>query len=41
MARSTMFAAGLTPEQYKILTESETPTYKVRFKLLELLGGRR
>ena len=27
---------GLTPPQYKIITESEKPIYKVRFKLLEI-----
>ena len=40
-AEDAFLAAGLTPEQYRILTESKTPTYKVRFKLLELLEGRR
>lgn len=40
-AEDAFLSVGLTPEQYKILTESETPTYKVRFKLLELLRGRR
>jgi stage II sporulation protein R len=30
-------AAGFTPNQYKIITESDRPVYKVRFKLLELL----
>ena len=29
--------AGLTPEQYKIITESQGATYKLRFKLLEIL----
>lgn len=29
--------AGLTPEQYKIITESEGAKYKLRFKFLELL----
>lgn len=30
-------AAGFTPEQYKIITESDKVTYRVRFKLLEIL----
>lgn len=28
-------AVGFTPEQYKIITESENATYKIRFRLLE------
>lgn len=30
-------AVGLTPDQYKIITETDSPTYKARFKLLEIL----
>ena len=40
-AEDAFVSVGLSPDQYKILTESETPTYKVRFKLLELIRGRR
>ena len=29
-------AVGLTSEQYKIITESDSPKYKVRFKILEV-----
>ncbi len=29
-------SVGLTPDQYKIITESNTPTYKARLKFLEL-----
>ncbi len=33
-------AVGLTPEQYRVITESDTsPTYRARFKLLEILAG--
>ena len=39
-AEDAFIAVGLTPSQYKIITESEKPVYKVRFKLLELLFGR-
>ena len=28
-------AVGFTPDQYKIITESENATYKIRFRLLE------
>ena len=31
-------SVGLTPEQYKIITESNNPKYKVRFKFLEVFG---
>ena len=29
-------AAGFTPEQYRVITESDGVTYRVRFKLLEI-----
>lgn len=35
-AEDAFISVGLTPSQYKIITESEQPVYKVRFKLLEL-----
>ncbi len=31
-------SVGLTSEQYKIITETENPTYEARFKFLELIG---
>ena len=31
-------SVGLTPDQYKVITESDTPKYKVRFKILEVFG---
>jgi len=30
-------AVGLTSEQYKLITESDTPKYKLRFKILEMI----
>ncbi len=30
-------AVGLTEEQYKLITESDTPKYRVRFKILEVI----
>lgn len=36
-AEDACISVGLTPSQYKIITETEEPVYKVRFKLLELL----
>lgn len=30
-------SVGLTGEQYKIITETDTPKYKVRFKILEVI----
>ncbi|MBQ9113224.1 MAG: stage II sporulation protein R [Clostridia bacterium] len=30
-------SVGLNPEQYRIITETQTPTYEVRFKILEAL----
>ena len=35
-AEDSFIAVGLTPSQYKIVTETEKPIYKIRFKLLEL-----
>ena len=36
-AEDAFISVGLTPSQYKIITETEEPVYKVRFKILELL----
>ena len=36
-AEEAFVAAGFTPEQYKIITETDKVTYRVRFKLLEIL----
>ena len=38
-AEDAFISVGLTPDQYKIITETDKPVYKVRFKLLELLQG--
>ena len=35
-AEDTFISVGLTPSQYKIITESDKPVYKVRFKILEI-----
>ena len=35
-AEDAFISVGLTPDQYKIITESDSGVYKVRFKLLEL-----
>ena len=31
-------SVGLTKDQYSIITETDSPTYEARFKLLELIG---
>ncbi len=36
-AEESFIEVGLTPEQYKIITETDKPVYKVRFKILELI----
>ncbi len=36
-AEEEFAAVGLTPEQYKIITETEETKYKLRFKLLEII----
>ncbi|MBE6601969.1 MAG: stage II sporulation protein R [Ruminococcaceae bacterium] len=38
-AEDAFIRVGLTPSQYKIITESEKPVYRVRFKLLEVFRG--
>ncbi len=38
-AEDACITVGLTPDQYKIITQSDRPVYRVRFKLLELLQG--
>lgn len=37
-AENTFISVGLTPSQYKIITENNKPVYKVRFKILEIFG---
>ena len=36
-AEDAFISVGLTPNQYKIITQTEKPIYRVRFKILELL----
>jgi stage II sporulation protein R len=36
-AGEKFIAAGFTPEQYKIVTDTDAPRYEIRFKILELL----
>ena len=31
-------AAGFTPEQYRMITETDAPKYRIRFRILELIG---
>ena len=35
-AEDAFVSVGLTPDQYKVITETDKPVYKVRFRLLEL-----
>lgn len=37
-AEDAFISVGFTPSQYKIITESDQPLYRARFKILELLG---
>ena len=38
-AEDAFIAVGMTPSQYKIITASDRPVYRVRFKLLEVFDG--
>jgi hypothetical protein len=38
-AEDSFVAAGFTPEQYRIITETDEVTYRLRFKILEVLEG--
>ncbi|NLK40098.1 MAG: stage II sporulation protein R [Clostridiales bacterium] len=35
-AEKKFISAGFTPEQYKIITESENPKYRLKFKIVEV-----
>ena len=35
-AEDAFISVGLTPDQYKIITRTEKPVYRVRFKILEI-----
>ncbi len=37
-AEDACISVGFTPTQYKIITESDQPVYRARFKILELFG---
>ncbi|MBR6513270.1 MAG: stage II sporulation protein R [Clostridia bacterium] len=37
--KTTLKQAGFTPEQIRVLTEGESPKYKVKFKILEIFGS--
>ena len=37
-AEDACISVGFTPTQYKIITESDKPVYRARFKFLELFG---
>ena len=37
--KDEFIAVGFTPEQYKIITETESASYKIRFKFLEYFEG--
>ena len=36
-AEDAFISVGFTPSQYKVITQSEKPVYKVRFKILEVI----
>ena len=36
-SEDSFIEAGFTPDQYKIVTESDEPVYEVRFKILEII----
>ena len=38
VAEDACISVGFTPTQYKIITESDEPVYRARFKILELFG---
>ena len=37
-AENAFISVGFTPDQYKIITETDDPKYKLRFKILEVFG---
>ena len=37
--RDAFIEVGFTPEQYKIVTDTDEPEYEVRFKILEIIEG--
>ena len=38
-AEEEFISVGLTPSQYRVITETDKPVYRARFKLLELIKG--
>jgi stage II sporulation protein R len=39
VAEDACISVGFTPTQYKIITESDKPVYRARFKILEWMGN--
>lgn len=37
-AEAAFVEVGLTPEQYRVITETDEPKYKLRFKIIDIIG---
>lgn len=37
--KEEMISVGFTPDQVQVLTDSQTPKYRLRFKILDLIGS--
>ena len=37
-AEAAFVEVGLTPEQYSVITETDEPKYKLRFKIIDIIG---
>lgn len=37
-AESAFIEVGLTPEQYRVITETDDPKYRLRFKIIDVIG---
>lgn len=37
-AEAAFIEVGLTPEQYRVITETDEPKYKLRFKIIDIIG---
>ena len=37
-AEAAFVEVGLTPEQYRVITETDVPKYKLRFKIIDIIG---
>jgi stage II sporulation protein R len=37
--KEELISVGFTPDQIRVLTDTESPKYRIRFKILDIIGS--